>query len=206
MHELPKLPYEYNALEPYIDEQTMRIHHTKHHQVYIDKLNGAVKGTEFENMNVNELLKKINEVPENVRTAVRNHGGGHSNHTFFWQIMAPKAGGEPHGKVAEAIAKTFGSFEKFKEEFSNAGLNRFGSGWGWLVVEHGKLSVVSTLNQDSPLMENKTPILGVDVWEHAYYLNYQNKRADYLTAWWNVVNWHQVEKNFENALKHSHQV
>ena len=196
-HTLPNLPYEYNALEPYIDEQTMRIHHTKHHQAYIDKLNGAIKGTKFENMDVNELLKKINDVPENIRTAVRNHGGGHSNHSFFWQIMGPKSGGTPSGKIWEAINKTFGSFEKFKEELTNAGLNRFGSGWAWLVSDKGKLSVIGTANQDSPLMEGKIPILGVDVWEHAYYLRYQNKRADYLAAFWNVVNWNKVEENYK---------
>ena len=201
MNTLPKLPYAYNALEPYIDEQTMTIHHTKHHQAYIDKLNGAVKGTKFENIDVNEILKKISEVPENIRMAVRNHGGGHSNHSFFWQVMAPKAGGMPTGKIGEAIGKTFGSFDKFREDFANAGMNRFGSGWAWLVVNGGKLEVYSTANQDSPLMEGKTPILGVDVWEHAYYLKYQNKRADYLSAWWNAVNWHQVEKNYQNALK-----
>ena len=201
MHTLPKLPYDYDALEPYIDAKTMEIHHTKHHQAYIDKLNGAVKGTEFESMNADEILKKINSVPENIRMAVRNHGGGHSNHSFFWQIMAPKAGGNPSGEVAHAIDKTFGSFDKFKEEFQNAGMNRFGSGWSWLVFEHGKLSVISTANQDSPLMEGKTPILGVDVWEHAYYLKYQNKRADYLKEWWNVVNWKEVDELFKKASK-----
>ena len=199
MHTLPKLPYDYNALEPYIDGQTMTIHHTKHHQAYIDKLNGAVKGTKFENMDVNEIIKKLNDVPENIRMAVRNHGGGHSNHTFFWQIMAPDAGGEPHGNAGDAIKHAFGGFDKFKEEFTNAGLNRFGSGWAWLVAEHGKLSVMSTPNQDSPLMEGKTPILGVDVWEHAYYLKYQNKRADYLAAWWNAVDWKRVEELFKKA-------
>ena len=205
MHELPKLPYDYNALEPHIDEQTMKIHHTKHHQAYIDKLNAAIKGTEFENLDVNELLKKINEVPENIRNAVRNHGGGHSNHSFFWQVMAPNAGGNPTGKVADEINKTFGSVDKFREEFTNAGLNRFGSGWAWLVSEKGKLSVISTPNQDSPLMENKIPILGVDVWEHAYYILYKQARAEYLKNWWNAVNWPQVEKNFDNSLKHNHQ-
>ena len=201
MYTLPNLVYDYSALEPYIDEQTMRIHHTKHHQAYIDKLNGAVKGTKFENMDVNELLKKLNDVPENIRMAVRNHGGGHSNHTFFWQIMAPKSGGEPTGKIADAITKTFGDFGKFKEEFTNAGINRFGSGWAWLVADGKKLSVMSTPNQDSPLMENKIPILGVDVWEHAYYLKYQNKRADYLSAWWNVVSWKKVSELFEKVNK-----
>lgn len=201
MHELPKLPYDYNALEPYIDEQTMRIHHTKHHQAYIDKLNGAIKGTKFENMDVNELLKKLNDVPENIRTIVRNHGGGHANHTFFWQIMAPNAGGEPHGNVGDAIKKTFTSFEKFKEEFTNAALNRFGSGWAWLVADAGKLAVMSTPNQDNPISEGKTPILGVDVWEHSYYLLYNQRRADYLAAWWNVVNWKKVNELFDKAIK-----
>ncbi len=204
MHTLPKLPYDYSALEPYIDAQTMTIHHTKHHQAYIDNLNNAVKGTEFELMNADELIKNLNDVPENIRMAVRNNGGGHSNHSFFWQIMAPKAGGNPTGAVGEAITKTFGSFDKFKEELTNAGLKRFGSGWAWLVSEKGKLSVISTPNQDSPLMENKIPVLGVDVWEHSYYLLYNQRRADYLKAWWNVVNWPQVEKNYQNALKHSH--
>lgn len=197
MHTLPKLEYAYNALEPYIDEQTMTIHHTKHHQAYIDKLNGAIKGTKFENMDINDVLKKINEVPENIRTAVRNHGGGHSNHAFFWKIMAPKAGGEPKGKIADAIKKTFGGFDKFKEEFTNAGLNRFGSGWAWLVLNTGKLEVYSTANQDSPLMENKVPILGVDVWEHAYYKKFGPARGEYIATWWNVVNWHQVEENYK---------
>ena len=201
MHTLPELPYGYNALEPHIDEQTMRIHHTKHHQAYIDKLNGAVKGTKFEEMDVNELLKKINEVPENIRTAVRNHGGGHSNHSFFWQIMAPKAGGEPHGHAADAITSTFSSFDKFKEEFTNAGLNRFGSGWAWLALNNGKLEVYSTGNQDSPLMEGKVPVLGVDVWEHSYYVKHLWNRAAYLKDWWNVINWKQVEENYNRAVK-----
>ncbi len=201
MNTLPNLPYAYNALEPYIDEQTMSIHHTKHHQAYIDKLNGAIKGTKFERMDVNEILKKINDVPESIRGAVKNHGGGHSNHSFFWHVMAPKAGGSPPGKIGEAIVKAFGSFDKFKEDFTNAGMSRFGSGWSWLVLSNGKLEVYSTANQDSPLMEEKTPILGVDVWEHGYYLRYQNRRADYLAAWWNVVNWHQVEENYKKAMK-----
>lgn len=201
MNELPKLPYAYNALEPYIDEQTMIIHHTKHHQAYIDKLNGAIKGTKFENMDVDEVLKKINDVPENIRTVVRNHGGGHSNHSFFWQIMAPNAGGEATGEVGDAIKKTFGSFEKFKEELTNAGLNRFGSGWAWLALNNGKLEVYSTTNQDSPLMEGKIPILGIDVWEHSYYLLYKSQRGEYLKNWWNVVNWRQVEENFRKFFK-----
>lgn len=201
MHALPKLDYAYDSLEPYIDAKTMEIHHAKHHQAYIDKLNAAIKGTSFETMDLVELIKKLNDVPENIRNAVRNHGGGHLNHSFFWKIMAPKAGGggEPSGKVGDALKKTFGSFEKFKEEFANAGLNRFGSGWAWLVVDKGKLAVVSTANQDNPLSEGKIPILGVDVWEHAYYLKYQNKRPDYLTAWWNVVNWQEVQNRYEEA-------
>lgn len=201
MHTLPNLPYEYNALEPYIDEQTMRIHHTKHHQAYIDKLNGAIKGTKFENIDVNELIKKLNDVPENIRTVVRNHGGGHSNHSFFWQIMAPKAGGAPTGYISDAITETFGSFDKFKEEFTNAGLNRFGSGWAWLALNNGKLEVYSTANQDSPLMEEKIPILGIDVWEHSYYLKWQQQRGKYIESWWNVVNWRQVEENYKKIMK-----
>lgn len=203
MYVLPKLDYSYAALEPHIDAKTMEIHHAKHHQAYIDKLNSAIKGTPFENLAIEDLIKKLNEVPENIRGVVRNHGGGHLNHSFFWKIMAPKTAGgsEPTGKVGEAIKKTFGSFEKFKEEFANAGLNRFGSGWAWLVVDKGKLAVVSTANQDNPLSEGKTPLLGVDVWEHAYYLKYQNKRGDYLTAFWNVVNWKEVEKQFAAANK-----
>ena len=201
MHELPKLPYAYDALEPHIDAKTMEIHHTKHHQTYVDKLNGAIKGTQFENMDVNELLKKINEVPDNIRTAVRNHGGGHSNHSFFWQVMAPDTGGEPHGNAGDAIKHAFGGFDKFKEELTNAGLNRFGSGWAWLVLNNGKLEVYSTANQDSPIMEGKHPILGVDVWEHSYYLKHQSNRGAYLKDWWNVVNWRQVEENYKKANK-----
>ncbi|MEK6983776.1 MAG: superoxide dismutase [Nanoarchaeota archaeon] len=201
MHTLPKLSYAYSALEPYVDEQTMTIHHTKHHQAYIDKLNGAVKGTKFEDMDIDEVLKKINDVPESIRTAVRNHGGGHSNHSFFWKVMAPNAGGEPHENVGDAIKHAFGSFDKFKEEFTNAGLNRFGSGWAWLVLNNDKLEVYSTPNQDSPLMEEKVPILGVDVWEHSYYLKYNQRRADYLAAFFNVINWKQVEENYKKAMK-----
>lgn len=201
MYTLPKLPYAYNALEPYIDEQTMILHHTKHHQAYIDKLNGAIKGTKFENMDIDELLKKINEVPEDIRTTVRNHGGGHSNHSFFWHIMAPNAGGEATGNVGDAIKHTFGGFDKFKEDFTNAGMNRFGSGWAWLVVNNGKLEVYSTANQDSPLMEGKIPILGVDVWEHSYYVKHLWNRVAYLKDWWNVVNWKQVEENYNQAVK-----
>ena len=199
MHTLPKLPYAYNALEPYIDAKTMEIHHKKHHQAYIDNLNKAVAGTTFEQMDVLELLKRINDVPENIRTAVRNHGGGHANHALFWEVMGPHGTGMPSGKLAEDIAKIFGSFEQFKEQFGAAAASRFGSGWAWLVVEEKKLAVLSTANQDSPLMDGKTPLLGLDVWEHGYYLLYQNRRADYIKAWWNVVNWEQVEENYRKA-------
>lgn len=198
-HTLPTLSYAYAALEPFIDARTMEIHHAKHHQTYVDKLNAAVKGTAVESWGVYDLLKKFNEVPDNIKTAVRNHGGGHANHSFFWEIMAPKAGGVPTGKVGEAIIKTFSSFEKLKEEFTNAALNRFGSGWAWLVLNKGKLEVYSTANQDSPLMEGKIPILGVDVWEHAYYLKYQWQRGEYLKNWWNVVNWEIVNEQFMKA-------
>ena len=201
MHTLPNLPYEYNALEPYIDEQTMRIHHDKHHQTYVDKLNAAVKGTKYEDIDVNEILKKLNEVPENIRTAVKNNGGGHANHSFFWQVMRTNSGGEPTGAVADAIKKTFGSFEKFREEFTNAGLNRFGSGYAWLVVDNRELSVISTANQDSPLSEGKIPLLVVDVWEHSYYLHYFNRRDEYLKNWWNIVNWKKVNELFEKTKK-----
>lgn len=199
MHTLPKLPYAYNALEPYIDELTMTIHHTKHHQAYIDKLNAAIKGTNFENMDVNEVLKKINDVPENIRTAVRNHGGGHSNHTFFWKIMAPNSGGEPTGKIGDAIKETFLGFDKFREIFAETAISRFGSGWAWLILHNGKLAVYSTANQDSPLMEGKTPVLGIDVWEHSYYKKWGPARAEYIKAWWNVVNWEQAEENYKKA-------
>ena len=199
MHTLPKLPYAYDALEPHIDAKTMEIHHTKHHRAYIDKLNGAIKGTEFEKMDVNKLLKQLNKVPENIRTAVRNHGGGHANHSFFWQIMSPDGGGEPSGKIGDAINEAFGSFDKFKEIFANAAVSRFGSGWAWLMVEDGRLGITSTPNQDTPIMENKTVILGLDVWENSYYLKFQNRRADYINAWWNVVNWKKVNELFEKA-------
>ena len=204
MHTLPKLPYEYDALEPHIDAKTMEIHHTKHHQAYIDKLNAAIKETKFEKMDVNEVLKNLNNVPENIRTAVRNHGGGHSNHSFFWQIMSPDGGGDPSGKVRGAIEQTFGGFDKFKEIFAEAAMSRFGSGWAWLILQSGKLAVTSTANQDTPISEGKTPILGLDVWEHSYYLLYNQRRADYIKNWWNVVNWSQVKKNYQSALTHSH--
>jgi len=199
MNELPKLPYDYDALEPHIDAKTMEIHHTKHHQAYIDKLNAAIKGTDLENKDVNEVLKDLDSVPEDIRMAVRNHGGGHSNHSMFWQIMSPDGGGNPTGKLQEAMHAKWGDFDKFKEEFANAAATRFGSGWAWLVVDGGELSIISTGNQDSPLSDGKTPVLGLDVWEHSYYLQYQNKRPDYVAAWWNVVNWDKANELFENA-------
>jgi Fe-Mn family superoxide dismutase len=203
-YELPKLPYDYNALEPHIDARTMEIHYTKHHQAYVTNLNNAIKGkADLEGKSVENLIRDLNSVPEDIRTAVRNNGGGHANHSFFWKIMGPKAGGEPKGKLADDIKSTFGSFDQFKEKFADAGVKRFGSGWAWLIKNNsGKLEIVSTANQDSPLMGKAiagaegTPILGVDVWEHAYYLNYQNRRPDYIKAWWNVVNWDAVAKNY----------
>ena len=199
-HELPKLPYAYDALEPHIDARTMEIHHTKHHQAYINNLNAALeKAPELKQKSLEDLLRGIQQVPEAIRTAVRNHGGGHANHTLFWQVMAPKAGGQPAGRLGETIATTFGGFDTFKEQFGAAAAGRFGSGWAWLVVKDGRLAVESTANQDSPLMDGKTPILGLDVWEHAYYLHYQNRRPDYIAAWWNVVNWDEVARRFEAA-------
>ncbi|MBR9699113.1 superoxide dismutase [Candidatus Woesearchaeota archaeon] len=194
--ELPKLDYDYNALEPHIDAKTMEIHHTKHHQAYINKLVAAIKGTDLENKDVHEILKDLKSVPNEIRKAVQNHGGGHANHSLFWKILSPKGGGKPSGKLAEAIDKKFGSFEKFVEEFSAAAATRFGSGWVWLVKDGDDVAVMSTANQDSPLSEGKVPLLGLDVWEHAYYLNYQNKRPDYVKAFWNVVNWEEVSKRF----------
>ncbi len=196
-HTLPPLPYAPEALEPHIDAQTMNIHHGKHHQAYVTNLNAAIeKAPELAGWSLDDLCRRINDVPEAVRTAVRNNGGGHWNHSLFWQLMAPNAGGEPTGALAEAIVSAFGSFATFKEQFQAAGMGRFGSGWAWLVSDHGKLSIVSTPNQDNPLMEGKHAILGVDVWEHAYYLKYQNRRADYLGAFWNVVNWAEVAKRY----------
>lgn len=196
-HTLPALPYAYDALEPHIDARTMEIHHTKHHQTYIDKLNAALtKYPELADKPVEDLLKDLNAVPEDIRTAVKNHGGGHYNHSMFWKIMAPNAGGQPSGKLAEMITTKFGSFDKFKEEFNTAAANRFGSGWAWLSIDKaGALIITSSANQDCPLSEGLKPILGLDVWEHAYYLNYQNRRPDYMNAWWNVVNWSEVEKS-----------
>ena len=199
-HSVPPLPYDYNALEPHIDEQTMRIHHDKHHAAYVNNLNAALeKHPELQNKSAEDLIKGINTVPEAIRTAVRNNGGGHVNHTMFWEIMGPGKGGEPTGKIGEAIKSTFGSFETFKTQLNDAGVKRFGSGWAWLIDAGGKLVIESTANQDSPLMEGKKPILGVDVWEHAYYLKYQNRRPDYIDAWWNVVNWGEVAKRHEQA-------
>jgi superoxide dismutase, Fe-Mn family len=198
---LPPLPYDFAALEPHIDAKTMEIHHGKHHQAYVNNLNAAVeKAPELQGKSIEELLKNVNGAPEAVRTAVRNNGGGHWNHSFFWQIMGPKAGGEPSGALGDAIKSSFGGFDKFKEQFAAAAAGRFGSGWAWLVNDGGKLSITSTPNQDNPLMEGKSPdsvILGLDVWEHAYYLKYQNRRPDYVTAWWNVVNWGAVGKRFK---------
>lgn len=199
-YELPQLPYGYDALEPYIDAKTMEIHYTKHHQTYVNKLNDALATVpEIADKPLEELLRNIEEVPESVRTAIRNHGGGHSNHSFFWTIMGPGAGKAPDekGKLAPAIEKSFGGFPKFQAEFAKAAASVFGSGWAWLVLdEHGKLIITTTPNQDSPLMHQQKPVLGLDVWEHAYYLKYQNKRPEYIDAWWNVVNWKEVEKNF----------
>ena len=194
---LPNLPYDFGALEPHIDAKTMEIHHGKHHQAYVNNLNAAIeKAPELANKSLDDLMKGINSVPESVRTAVRNNGGGHWNHSMFWQVMAPGAGGEPGGALGSAITSAFGDFTKFKEQFCAAGAGRFGSGWVWLVNDGGKLSITSTPNQDNPLMEGKNAILGLDVWEHAYYLKYQNKRPDYMAAWWNVVNWAEVAKRF----------
>ena len=199
-HELPALPYGFDALEPHIDARTMEIHHGKHHAGYVAKLNGALeKHAQLQKLSVEQLLGDIGSVPEGIRTAVRNNGGGHANHTLFWSVMAPKSGGEPTGALAKAIKSTFGDFASFKKQFSEAAATRFGSGWSWLVVDGGKLAVLSTANQDSPLMDGKTPILGLDVWEHAYYLHYQNRRPDYIAAWWNVVNWKEVAQRFEAA-------
>lgn len=197
--ELPELPYAYDALEPHIDKETMNIHHTKHHNTYVTKLNDAVSGTDLESKSIEEILRDLDSVPEDIRTAVRNNGGGHANHTFFWQILSPNGGGEPSGELADAINDKFGSFDSFKEQFAAAGTGRFGSGWAWLVVNNGELEITSTPNQDTPISEGKTPVLGLDVWEHAYYLKYQNKRPDYIAAFWNVVNWEEVNNRYQNA-------
>ncbi len=197
-HEVPPLPYDYNALEPHIDEQTMRIHHDKHHGAYVTNLNAALeKHPDLQQKSIEDLLRGINSVSEDIRTAVRNNGGGHANHTMFWEIMGPGKGGTASGALADAIKSSFGSFDGFKDQFTKAATGRFGSGWAWLIDAGGKLVVESTANQDSPIMEGKKPILGLDVWEHAYYLKYQNRRPDYIEAWWNVVNWDAVAKRFK---------
>jgi superoxide dismutase, Fe-Mn family len=201
-HEVPPLPYDYAALEPHIDETTMHLHHDKHHQAYVNNLNAAIeKHPELANRPAEDLLRKLDSVPEDVRTAVRNNGGGHVNHTMFWQIMKPKGGGEPTGKIADQIKKDFGSFEDFKKQFNDTTAKQFGSGWGWLIYDGGKLKIITTANQDNPLSQGHFPILGNDVWEHAYYLKYQNRRPDYLVAWWNTVNWDEINKRFELARK-----
>jgi len=202
VHTLPDLPYDYNALEPSIDEQTMRIHHDKHHGGYVKKLNAALEGhDDLLAMPLDDLLANLDKVPNDIQTAVRNNGGGHANHSLFWTVMSPDGGGEPTGRLANAIHESFGSFDAFKEDFSLAATQRFGSGWAWLVMNSQQnLVITSTPNQDSPIMEGLTPILGLDVWEHAYYLKYQNMRPEYISNWWNVVNWEEVDKRYQAAL------
>ncbi|MGG0412995.1 superoxide dismutase SodA [Peribacillus simplex] len=198
--ELPQLPYAYDALEPHIDKETMNIHHTKHHNTYVTNLNNALEGNqELLSKSIEEIVANLDAVPEAVRTAVRNNGGGHANHTLFWEILSPNGGGQPTGELADAITSKFGSFDSFKEEFAKAATTRFGSGWAWLAVNNGELEVTSTPNQDNPLSEGKTPLLGLDVWEHAYYLNYQNRRPEYINSFWNVVNWDEVAKRYSAA-------
>jgi Fe-Mn family superoxide dismutase len=198
-YEVPALPYDYAALAPHIDEQTMRVHHDKHHQAYVDNANKALEGTEWADRPVEEVLANLEILPEDIRTPVRNNAGGHANHSLFWEIMGPDGGGEPSGSLGEAITSTFGSFDDLKTQVNDAGVKRFGSGWAWLVHDGTGLAVYSTANQDSPVSNSDTPLLGIDVWEHAYYLNYQNRRPDYLAAWWNVVNWDAVQQRFESA-------
>ncbi len=199
--ELPPLPYAYDALEPYIDTQTMQLHHDKHHAAYVNNLNAALQSSaQLASLSIEDLMRRINEVPESARTAVRNNGGGHVNHSMFWLIMKPNGGGEPTGELASAIQQAFGSFDAFKTQLNDAGVKRFGSGWAWLVIDQsGKLAVLSTANQDSPLMDGLYPVMGNDVWEHAYYLKYQNRRPDYLNAWWNVVNWDEVARRYSQG-------
>ncbi|MED4344760.1 superoxide dismutase SodA [Heyndrickxia coagulans] len=197
---LPQLPYAYDALEPYIDKETMNIHHTKHHNTYLTNLNKALEGhDDLASKSVEDLISDLNAVPEEIRTAVRNNGGGHANHSLFWTLLSPNGGGEPKGALLDAINSKFGSFENFKEQFAAAAAGRFGSGWAWLVVHNGELEIMSTPNQDNPLSEGKKPVFGLDVWEHAYYLKYQNRRPEYISAFWNVVNWDEVEKLYEAA-------
>lgn len=198
---LPPLPYAFDALEPNIDAKTMEIHHDKHHAAYVNNLNAALEGSGVPEMSIEELCRNLNKVPENIRTAVRNNGGGHANHSMFWEIMSPKGGGKPTGELAAAIDAELGGFDKFKEEMNKAGATRFGSGWAWLSLDNGKLKVESSANQDNPYMEGRTPIMGIDVWEHAYYLKYQNRRPDYLSAWWNVVDWNKVNDRYLSAKK-----
>jgi Fe-Mn family superoxide dismutase len=198
-YEVPPLPYDYGALEPHIDEQTMRLHHDKHHQTYVDKANAALDGTEWADRPIEEVLQSLDRLPEDKRTVVRNNGGGHYNHTLFWEIIGPGAGGEPTGEIADAIEQAFGTFDAFKEEFSTAATNQFGSGWAWLVGDGSSVTITTTPNQDSPIIQGQTPILGLDVWEHAYYLKYQNRRPEYIQAWWNVVNWQKVAERLATA-------
>ena len=197
--EVPPLPYDYDALEPHIDEATMRVHHDKHHQAYVDKVNAALEGTEWADKPIEDVIANLSQIPDDKRTPVRNNGGGHYNHSLFWEWMSPDGGGEPSGDLASAIESSFGSFSDFQDKFKEAGVNQFGSGWSWLVHDGSGLAVVSTANQDNPLTDGKTPILGVDVWEHSYYLKYQNQRPAYIDAWWNVVNWDKVEERFSSA-------
>ena len=196
--EVPPLPYDYDALEPHIDEETMRLHHDKHHQAYVDNANKALEGTDWADRPVEEILQSLDSLPEDIRMAVRNNAGGHANHSFFWEIMSP-VGGEPEGDLAEAIDSAFGGAQQLAEQVNDAGVKRFGSGWTWLVLDGDSLAVTSTPNQDSPLSEGKTPILGIDVWEHAYYLKYQNRRPEYLQAWWNVANWQEIARRYDTA-------
>ncbi len=198
-YELPPLPYATDALEPHFDAMTMEIHHDRHHATYVKNLNAAIEELEIGDKSVENLISDLQSLPESVRTAIRNNGGGHANHSLFWQVLSPNGGGNPTGEVAEAIGSAFGSFEAFKVKFNEAALKRFGSGWAWLIVKNGNIEVTSTANQDSPLMEGATPILGLDVWEHAYYLKYQNKRPDYVKAFWNIVNWDEVNKRYLDA-------
>ena len=198
-YEVPDLPYDYAALEPHIDEQTMRIHHDKHHQAYVDKANGALEGTEWADKPVEKVLKNLSSLPSDKQTVVRNNAGGHANHSLFWTILGPNGGGAPSGDLASAIDSAFGGFDALKQQLTDAGVNRFGSGWSWLVVDNGNLKVVSTANQDSPIMDGQTPILGIDVWEHAYYLKYQNRRPDYLAAIFNVIDWNAVGERYAAA-------
>jgi Fe-Mn family superoxide dismutase len=198
-YEVPPLPYDYGALEPHIDEQTMRVHHDKHHQAYVDNANKALEGTEWADRSVEDVLQNLGSLPDDKQAAVRNNAGGHYNHSLFWEIMSPDGGGDPGGSLGSAIDSTFGGLDQLKEQVNDAGVKRFGSGWTWLVVDNGALAVTSTPNQDSPLSDGKTPILGIDVWEHAYYLKYQNRRPDYLAEWWNVVNWDAVQRRYDAA-------